>query len=156
MQCNLPSRGDAGNVARLLRILLQVTAEPAQERAPGGCRWPGRRTGLFQPLQPTSGFCSVPQMLDMELQNLVFVLPVSGLLWSNLAFLVSHSSVLEWECLLYATVSQKYETYIQNHIRAHRLMFALGDFELWSNDRTVMTMWTLDGGLNAFCIVRWS
>lgn len=76
--CSLYSHGDAGNVQCLLRIELQVTAEPAQERAHLGWRWQGWRIGMARPLKLTSGYCGVPQMLDMELQNLMFALPISG------------------------------------------------------------------------------
>jgi hypothetical protein len=59
---------------------------------------------MLRPLKPTSGYCGVPKMLDMELHKLMFALSISGLLWSNLVFLFPHSSLLEWECLFYATV----------------------------------------------------
>lgn len=64
-------------------------------------------SGCLRPLKPSSGYCGVPQMLDVELQDLMFALLTSGLLWSNLVFLLSHSSLVEWECLFYATVSWK-------------------------------------------------
>lgn len=37
-------------------------------------------------LKLTSGYCGVPQMLDTELQNLMFALPISGFFGLILSF----------------------------------------------------------------------
>jgi hypothetical protein len=69
-----------------------------------GCKCQGWGWGCPSQLEHTTSY-HISQMLNMKLREIMFVLLDFVLIWSNLLILFSYSSLLEWECLVYAILS---------------------------------------------------
>lgn len=89
------------NCGSLPKGSCKTGVEPAQDRSCVCCKWPSWRAGTTKALWSPDEH----QMLDIELQDLVFALLGVGLFF-GLIFpcRTPHSSFWEWGCLFFAIV----------------------------------------------------